>query len=77
MMGRGPSLYFLTVAFQGVCVRHNDDCNAVSVPRNEDDTKINRVCTKVAPTQTTLPLTRCLEGLQQDRQSAQGECSEG
>ena len=65
----------------GVCVRHNDDCNAVcvpnNVPNNEDDAKINRVCTKAILTQTTLPLTRYLEGLQQDRQSAQGECNEG
>ena len=37
-----------------MCVRHNDDCNAVCVPREHDPTK-KRVCTKATLTQTTLP----------------------
>ena len=61
----------------GVCVRHNDDCNAGCVPREQDPTK-KRVCTKATLTQTTLPSPiACFVGLQQDRQSAQSECSDG
>ena len=57
--GEGHKHYVVnSESLAGVCVRHNDDCNAVCVPAKQDPTK-RRVCTKANLTQTTLPLTRC------------------
>ena len=57
--GEGHKHYVVnSESLAGVCVRHNDDCNAVCVPAQYDPTK-KRVCTKATLTQTTLPLTRC------------------
>jgi len=44
--GEGHKHYVInTESMAGVCVRHNDDCNAVCVPAKPDDTK-RKVCTK-------------------------------
>ena len=45
--GEGHKHYVVnSESLAGVCVRHNDDCNALCVPTKEDDTRHKRVCTK-------------------------------
>ena len=51
-----------TESMAGVCVRHNDDCDAVCVPAQQDPTK-RRVCTKASTQiQTTLPSCTAWQG---------------
>ena len=53
--GEGHKHYVVnSESLAGVCVRHNDDCNAVCVPREQDPTK-KRVCTKVTQPNNPTP----------------------